>query len=499
MRIRLFLLVAAVALLLVALGPATLLTAPVSAAGPQLVAIPFHPVNPNYWQIKAAIDAKAPRGGATNVPTAGPTVFVNANGQPHDIYSPADSNGAIGPTEYIETVNESIGVFDRNLNKLSSNGLTTWGGNTCNTGDPVMMYSAADQRYYFTCISSPFSGNYILGFGWSKTSAPSANGSDWCFYTNNFGGRYGTNLPDYPKLGDTSQMLMIGVNVFQNASFYIGSDVALVQKPPKGNLTSCTFSPKVGTFQNLKNKDGSLAATPNPMKQADAAPFGAVVANEDAQTSTHLTLYKVSLSGTTPKISAPIDEVVPAYSYPPSAPQKGTTRTLDTLDSRLMSGWFYKDPNQGNNYCAITGHTVAASSGGLGAEFRWYEFCAPTGAMVASGKVQSTSRYVFMGAIAPDRNGATGQFGTKWLATVNTSSSTIYVTVSAASAGGMTDIFSSTAPDTDFTCNPVCRWGDYSGASPDPAATSVGQVWGTAMFSMSGSPGWGTWNFGAQP
>ena len=34
---------------------------------------------------------------------------------------------------------------------------------------------------------------------------------------------------------------------------------------------------------------------------------------------------------------------------------------------------------------------------------------------------------------------------------------------------------SSTAPDFDISCTPACRWGDYSGASPDPLSPST--VW----------------------
>jgi hypothetical protein len=500
MRIRLFLLVAAVALLLVALGPATLLTAPVSAAGPQAVHA-FHPVNANYWNIKAAIDAKSPRGGASTTVANAPTPFVSFNGQSPNDGTPSDNNGGIGPDRYIETINMMTGVYDRNGNLLSQNDEATWSGFSCAYGDPVVMYSAADNRWYavMLCISG---ANYTLIYGWSKTGTPSANHADWCFYNSNFGGRYGSNLPDYPKLGDMQGGLLIGVNVFRFGLLYAGSDVAWVQKPPTGNLSNCTFSPAVGTFQNLKNKDGSQAATPNPMKQVDQFPYGVVVANEDpgGGTSTHLTGYKISLVGGKPTISAPKDLVVPAYAYPPSAPQKGTSDTLDTLDARLMSGWMAKDPNHGDAVAVWTGHTVKASGGGFGSEFRWYEFSG-TGALYQSGVVQNASRYVFMGAISPDRNAVAGKFGDKWLATVNTSSSNMYTTVSAASGGGLFDIHQATAPDTDYSCSP-CRWGDYSGASPDPASTTQGQVWGTGMFSMANganNPGWGTWNFGAVP
>jgi len=57
-------------------------------------------------------------------------------------------------------------------------------------------------------------------------------------------------------------------------------------------------------------------------------------------------------------------------------------------------------------------------------------------------------------------------------------------------------VSTSPAPDKDFTCNPIWRWGDYSGASPDHASTS-GSVWLNVM--LSGNARWTTWNGEAMP
>ncbi len=502
MRKSLLLLTTAAALLLIALGPASLMPVSVHAAPPvdQGTVIPFHPVNPNYWTIKAEIDAHAPLTGTgtSPAPSFPPTTFVSQAGIPQSGYTPGDSNGAIGPTEYIETINESVGVYDRSLNQLSTNRFSNWSGSNCSTGDPVIMYSAADQRYYVTCIGS----TNLLGWGFSKTNAPSANSSDWCFYSSNFNGRYGgSTLPDYPKLGDTTDFVLIGVNVFQSFS-YVGSDVAWVSKPAKGVITTCPdiSQLKLGTVQNLLNKDGTQAATPNPMKQADPNSTGYVMANEDPNggSSTHLTAYTVTNSGGSAVLSSPIDIVVPGYQYPPSAPQQGSNAKFDTLDARLMSGWMWKDP--AGKWHAATGHTVAASKGGLGAEFRWY--VVTPGAALVKGVVHDPNLYVFMGAVSPDRNAVAGKFGTNLLMFFNTSSLNTYIAVAMATYSGkakqlssIVPVYTSTVPYTG--CLSVCRWGDYSGASPDPASTSAGQVWGTLMESQGVT--WGTWNFGATP
>ncbi len=496
--------------LLVALAGSTAL-----AQGPSGAAanIPFRPVRSDYWTIKAALDARAPAtakaGLAPLVSRTTPSAFVSWQGQGATVYSPSDAVGAIGPDRYIEIVNTSIGVYNRSGGLISQASQASWTGISAASGDAVVEWSPHDNRFYATMLYISGS-NYQLIFGFSKGPKPSAAKSNWCFYHSTFGGRYGTNLPDYPKLGDTANFMLIGVNTFQGGSTYIGSDVAWVTKPAAGTISTCPklSSLKTGVVKNLLNADGTQASTPNPAKQTDSSSTGYVVANEDpgSGTSTVLTVYTVTKSGSgTPVFSAPKAVTVPSYAYPPSAPQQGTTDTLDTLDARLMSAWAAPDPSHSGTVAVWTGHTVAASSGGTGAEFRWYEINPATGALFQSGKVQSSSLYVFMGAVSPDRNGTSATFGSNALMAFNTSSSSALPAAAMASVvggvqSGIVTIATSPAPDTDFTCTPVCRWGDYSGASPDPASTSTGQVWASAMMNgASGNPSWTTRNWGAKP
>src|SRR5206468_2188896 len=67
------------------------------------------------------------------------------------------------------------------------------------------------------------------------------------------------------------------------------------------------------------------------------------------------------------------------------------------------------------------------------------------------------------------------------------------VVLSKIGAGSQTGtlVHSSTTNDHDFTCVPgPCRWGDYGGATPDPAASqtgSHGEVWLSNMYTNGGS------------
>jgi hypothetical protein len=507
-------------LLLVAALPASVI-----AQGTTPISLPVNrPVNASYAQIKAQIDAHAP-GVATGVaqPTGAtaPTAPLAWPGLSTNGFSPSDATGALGPDRYIEMVNTAIGVYDRSGNFLSTNLESTFTGFSNACGDGSILWDAGDQRFYISMLNltncqTGATTPYTLIFGFSKTATPSANASDWCAYTSNFG-VYGSALPDYPKLGTTKDFILMGVNRF-NGNTYVASDVAWASKPAAGTITTCPSlsSFTLGVQKALKNADGTLASTPVPARQTDSSGTGFVVANEDpgSGTSTALSVYTVTKNTTTgaAQFSRARAVTVASYAYPPSAPQPGTTTTLDTLDARLMNAWVAPDPVQGGKLAIWTQHTVAASTGGLGSEVRWYEINASTGALFQNGIAQSPSLYAFMGAIAPDRNGTTHKFGYSMVLGFNTTSSSSLPAAQMISKVGsnpqsaFVKVATSAAADKEFTCyspyGPPCRWGDYSGASPDPAATSAGRVWVTVMMANGGSSStsaWTTENWEAAP
>ncbi len=518
MRKQAFVFLGALALILTVLTPTTFAQGPNGASPKE---IPFRPVNRDYHNIKAAVDAESPLRpdhpgvGRSNL---NPSVIGGGSGQTDAGVTPPDPNGAISPTEYVEMVNERIGVYNRSGSLLSSNTEAGFTGLSALSGDGVMLWDAGQNRFFFAALYLP-SGSNELAFGFSKGPAPSASASDWCAYHSTFG-VYGSDFPDYPKIGTTNDFILIGVNHFNGSgSVFFGGDVVWATKPPAGTLSTC---PSLGSFtlgsqKNLKNANGSMATTPQPAHQADPSGTGYVLANQDpgGGSSTVLSVYQVTKDATTGAavFGAAKTVSVPAYHYPPSAPQRGTNRTLDTLDARLMNVVSAVDPRFGG-VALWTQHTVNASAGGLGAEIRWYEINPTTGALYQSGIVQSPTLYVFTGAVSPDRlvNGTTTAFGTNMVLAFNTSSSTNYSAIQmvsklgAAAQSGFVLVKQSPGKNVDFTCTPVCRWGDFSGASPDPGASpsgTTGQVWFTLQWNRSSTNStnvdWQTWNFGVKP
>jgi hypothetical protein len=249
--------------------------------------------------------------------------------------------------------------------------------------------------------------------------------------------------------------------------------------------------------------DGDTAFTPVPANTYGASANGYVVAADVMTGDSELMLWHVSGAVDPPSLTADGEIGVSAYAVPASIPQPGTSKVLDSLDSRLTQAVAAADPDAGGALALWTQHTIAGSGGRTAV--RWYEIV--PGAVTPlrqEGTISDPNLYVFNGAISPAANGSSAvvnyDVGNSVLsaqirAQSRTSASAL------GSMGGEYTLGSSAAADQDFTCTPVCRWGDYGGASPDPINTSI--VWGSnqanGVYGGGGNPHWITRNFAIDP
>src|SRR5438105_3384596 len=135
--------------------------------------------------------------------------------------SPPDTNGDVGPNDYIQTVNTSIGVFNKltgaqkaafTFDTFMSQGHF---GNLCDTnnfGDPVVLYDTFEDRWIITDFAfqvdgsgNPISPAYQC-FAASMTGDPVGGG--WNFYSI----QIPDVLNDYPKFGIWSDGLYMSAN-----------------------------------------------------------------------------------------------------------------------------------------------------------------------------------------------------------------------------------------------------------------------------------------------
>jgi len=463
----------------------------------------------------AAIASRSSRGPSvqTGGPLAGFFNNINGPGLSQPTVAPPDSTGAIGPNHYVEMVNQEIGVYDRSLNLISStdNGSFMGTGGSGSVSDPQIQWDGQAGHWLYAALDVATGANLLL-FGWSKTSDPSDLANGWC----RFGIARGNLLDDYPKLGHDDSFISIGVNVYDDSTNYtfVTANVFAIRKPALGD-TSCavgTATYYANAASVLHNADGSVAFTPVPANTADASPFGYIVAahspvDGSGSSAPKIMVWHLALVAGSPALVADGDVTVSTFGIPASVPQPGTSYTLDSLDARLTQAVAVNDPGAGGAKGIWTQHTVAGAGGR--SVVRWYEILGgapPT--LRQQGDVVSGTDFVFNGAVSPSIGGDSAAVfynrgGASTLPVIGARTRSSSTPLGSMDTGELL-VGQSSAADQDFTCgsgSPTtpCRWGDYAGASPDPANAGVvwgsNQVTGGCLFICGFFAQWQTQNF----
>jgi len=424
-----------------------------------------------------------------------------ANGNGH----PPDTNGDVGPAYYIQSINTSIGIFDKATGNLITaptfNTFMSQGhfGNLCDTnnfGDPVVLYDTFEDRWVITDFAFTLnsSGAVINPPGAFQCVAVSRSGDPvsggWNFYSVNTAG----GLGDYPKFGIWPDGLYMSANVF--------------------NFAGTTFlNPRAYAFNKAQMYAGA-ASVQIVSFDAPSADFTILPSNARLQTGTPpagtpnyylssweftnaLTVYKFHVDWNNPGASTFTGPDVPtaATSWPnasvPNAPSLGGN-LLDVLQIRAMmqnqytnlggaeSLWATHTVRRANNSTDVTGfaaprfYQVPVNGGVVGPNITQAATFDPDGANVM---------YRFMPSLAVDRAGnmalgystssATTKPAIKYtgrLATdpINTFSQTEQVLIQG--AGTQTGNCGSSA---------CIRWGDYSAMTLDPDGCTF---WYTNMY-----------------
>ena len=409
---------------------------------------------------------------------------------------PPDTNGDVGPSHYVEAVNQSYAIYDKAgtlLASFSENALFSGSGaNPCNgnsRGDPIVVYDPLADRWILSHFAFPSSfgqpiAPYYQCIAASKTGDPVSGG--WWLYAirTDIGGPgappVGT-LNDYPKFGTWTDCLYFAANGFLNAQAFNGSEFASFNR---GDLYSGAtlrwgigFLPWPGpapAFTMIPGNIGGSAARNTP-------PPG----TRDFFVSESVTGYGYEVRQFTPAAdcggggtrgAATMVSQTPYVSPPARVAQPGTLRTLDSLGERLMQKVQYRKVGSTESlWATLTVGTPSAST----ASPQWVQIDV-TGGVVATAPVQEgihapdTTLNRWMGSIAADGDGnaALGY---------STASGMAPDYPSIAYAGRLASDPLGTLPRTEVqlvagqgsqtnTCGSgACyRWGDYTAMSVDP-------------------------------
>jgi hypothetical protein len=416
--------------------------------------------------------------------------------------TPPDSTGAMGFQHYVEMVNSQVSTYTRSLTEVSSMEMGAFVGAPAGlqVSDPQVEWDSQTGLFLYAIVIIGTHNNF-LGFGWSKTADPTDLANGWC----RFGISTGTKLEDYPKLGHSNTLITIGSNEFDDTTGAFVPVTAQIWAIPKpAGMAACVGPSAAYAFSSaaapLRNADGTLADTPVPANTIDSVTPSYVVAAHaptGAGPQSKLMLWQVN-PGSVPVLQANGDMSVVTYDLPSPVPQPGTAFTLDALDGRLTQAVAHTDPDAAGGEAIWTQHTVNGPGGRSVVD--WYEILPASLAVRQQGVLSSPTTYVFNAAIAPSIAGNDAAIF------YNRGSATQVALEASQSRRGVTPLgtmdpmegiaIPSLASDIDLSCTPVCRWGDYAGATPDPYVPHL--VWGSQQIdipSILGLPQWLTLNF----
>ncbi|MEO8378199.1 MAG: carboxypeptidase regulatory-like domain-containing protein, partial [Acidobacteriota bacterium] len=451
--------------------------------GPEVEPVMAEPLGPNAQPLPDTDFLRAPV-----VMAAAPApniVFEGLDRENWGAGSPPDTNGDVGPTYYIQSVNTSVGVYRKSdgfreaaftFDTLMSQGAF---GNQCdnhNFGDPVVLYDSFEDRWILTDFAFTLDGTGAVVpaeafqcFAVSMTGNPVSGG--WNFYSI----KLTDGLNDYPKLAIWPDGVYMSANMFGYAAA-ASFQVARVWSFNKAQMYAGSPTVQVVSF-DVGGGDFTVVPS-NARLQTGTPPPGRPNLFMSSGTFLNaLSIYKfhsdwnsISLS----TFTGP-DVAIAATSWPnanvAAIPQSGTAQTLDNLSFRAMVQNQYT--NIGGVESLWLPHTVRRGDTTGFAAPRWYQVLVTGGTVNLTLPQASTFdpdaanvMHRWMPSLALDRAGnmALGY---------STSSSTTFPSIKYAgrlatdpvNTMSLTEqvMFLGTGSQTSST-----RWGDYSSMTLDP-------------------------------
>ena len=436
---------------------------------------------------------------------------------------PPDTNGDVGPNNYVQWVNLHFEIFDRTGTAIlgPSPGNTLWSGfgagtaaslcDTTNQGDPVVRYDRLASRWVFTQFAfsviirkgAPVpSPPFIQCFAVSTTGDPTGSYYRYAWNTGFVGGV--NYFPDYPKLAVWPDAYYMTVNYFSGSTFVGGGALAFDRSQMLNGqpATAIGFGPLGSAYGGSlpSDLDGSIlppSGSPNY--------FGAIDTNVSPSGST-FQIWKFHVDFATPSNSTfgVTSSHTPNFNLPVATyfwnmcngsrscvQQPGTSVGLDAISDRLMNRLQYRRFADGRE-SLVANHTVGVGSGNNQAAIRWYEIrnlsTTPTIYQQSTYAPSTDSRW--MGSIAMDQSGdmALGYS----VSSTSISPSVRYTgrlagdPLGTLPQGEATLIGGSGSQTSNFN-----RWGDYSMMAIDPSDDCT--FWYTQeYYTVTSAAGWQT-------
>ena len=396
----------------------------------------------------------------------GPSGTFNVNS------APPDPNGAVGPSNYVQVVNEDFAIFNKAgsavYGPVPTNTLWSGFGGGCqsnNDGDATVAYDRAADRWVFQQFSVSTTP-YLDCVAVSKTGDPTGQYYRYAFQYSSF--------PDYPKLGVWPDAYYVTFNLFSSSTGpFLGPEICAWDRSKMlAGLPATQQCKTLGTNDGGMLPSDSDGATPPPAGAPD--PILEFGTNDLLVYKFHVDWSNTANTALTGPTTLPVAAFAPACNGGGTCiPQSGTTQQLDSLADRLMYRLEYR--NFGDHDSLVVNHSiVAGSSVGV----RWYELRNVTSTtsdpvVYQQGTYAPDSSYRWMGSAAMDGN---GDIGLGYSVSSSTMHPAIRYTAHAVSdplgvmGQGEGSIVEGGGSQTKYLgIQALSRWGDYSSLSVDPS------------------------------
>jgi len=409
----------------------------------------------------------------------GPIISIDGVGNVNGV-APPDTDGDVGPNHYIQMINLSFAIYDKQGNKLYGPvaNSTLWSGFPgpwagTNDGDPIILYDELADRWMASQFAIYTSNNkYYELIAVSETGDPLGS---WYRYAFEF-----DEFPDYPKLsvwpdGYYATFHMFA-GQFQGTAFVAFEREKMLVGDPNAQMVY---------FGEYGNKFGFQPADVDGDAPAAGTPGYFTGINFWGNHTMEIWKMEVDWDNTN-NSSFTLDVLLTPDSFNNNIggiPQPGTGNELDDFGNNLMFRLPYR--NFGNYSVMLANHAVRV---GNRAGIRWYEM-----------RDEGSGWYIYQqGTYAPDNEN-------RWMGSIamaadgtialgySVSSSTVYPSIRYTGRSPDAPLGEMNLDEIEVVAGAgsqsgLSRWGDYSCMSVDPVNDSV--FWFTTEYMPGG--GWGT-------
>ncbi len=465
-----------------------------------------------------------PTGGGTMPPTIA-NFEGNSSQDNFDAYAgrlfPPDTNGAAGLTQYVQTTNLLVRIWDKAGSPLTdpfkmSELFSSLAPSICSTnddGDPVVVYDQLADRWLLSQFAFPGAGDIAP---YHECVAVSVTGdATGSYYVYDFV-TPGFEFPDYPKFGVWPDAYYMTTNQFYGGGPFDGAGAfafdrskMLAGDPNAGlvyfNLDLASHPEGIGGMlpSSVDGRVPPAAGQPNVFSYFIADEFG------DASDGLRLFDFHVDFAdpGSSTFTERPESPVAVAPFDPSSPPGRRDIRqpapatdlaALDSITDRLLFRLAYR--NFGDHESMVVTHSVNVGTGTTLDTFqaapRYYELQRTGGAwsVAEQGTYAPDTDSRWMGSVAQDNQGnlAVGYS----VSSVTTFPSIRYagrLTTDPPNSLGQAETSLIDGTGVQRNENPGSRWGDYSAMTIDPVDDCTfwyTQEYYTAASQATSTAGW---------